>query len=35
MSQAYNDNKKGPKLEENQLGFLEISSTKFSHFSGN
>ena len=35
MSQIYNKNSKRPKLEENQLGILEISSIKFTHFAEN
>ena len=31
MSQTYNDNTKRPKLKENQLGILEISSREFMH----
>ena len=32
MSQAYNDNTKRPKLKENQLGILGISSREFTHY---
>ena len=35
MSQIYNDNTKRPKLEENQLGILGISSREFMHSTGN
>ena len=35
MSQTYNDNTKRPKLKENQLGILEISSREFIHYVGN
>ena len=35
MSQIYNDNTKRPKLEENQLGMLGISSREFTHSTGN
>ena len=35
MSQIYNDNTKKPKLKENQLGILGISSSEFMHFAGN
>ena len=35
MSQIYNDNTKRPKLKENQLGILGISSREFTHFAGN
>ena len=35
MSQIYNDNTKRPKLKENQLGILEISTREFTHFVGN
>ena len=32
MSQIYNGNTKKPKLKENQLGILGISSREFTHF---
>ena len=35
MSQIYNDNTKGPKPKENQLGILGISSKDFKHSVGN
>ena len=35
MSQIYNENTKRPKLKENQLRILEISSREFTHFAGN
>ena len=35
MSQIYNDNTKRPKLKENQLGILGISSREFTHYVGN
>ena len=35
MSQIYTDNTKRPKLKENQLGILGISSKEFTHFAGN
>ena len=35
MSEIYNDNTKRPKLKENQLGILGISSREFMHFAGN
>ena len=35
MSQIYNDNTKRPKLKENQLGILGISSREFMHSVGN
>ena len=35
MSQIYNGNTKRPKLKENQLGILGISSREFAHFAGN
>ena len=35
MSQTYDDNTKGPKPKENQLGILPISSRKFTHSVGN
>ena len=35
MSQTYDDNTKRPKLKENQLGILPISSRKFTHSVGN
>ena len=35
MSQTYNDNRKRPKLKENQLEILGISSREFTHSVGN
>ena len=35
MSQIYNGNTKRPKLKENQLGILGISTREFTHFAGN
>ena len=35
MSQIYNDNTKRPKLKENQLEILGISSKEFTYFAGN
>ena len=35
MSQRHNDNTKRPKLKENQLGILGISSREFTHFAEN
>ena len=35
MSQIYTVNTKSPKLKENQLGILGISSREFTHFAGN
>ena len=35
MSQIYNGNTKKPKLKENQLGILRISSKEFTDFAGN
>ena len=31
-SQVYNDNTKRPKLKENELGMLGISSWEFAHY---
>ena len=35
MSQIYNGNTKRPRLKENQLGILGISSREFTHFAQN
>ena len=35
MSQIYNDNTKRPKLKENQLGILGISTREFTYFAEN